>query len=274
MICARRRLNELWLGDICIHGETLRNINVETLQFDKRSRLRLRKEAVLRCHVVEIASVGSSTGLHGRLNESYKQRPTLLSVCGRACFSSIAKGRFSGGFNVTGLKIAQLFKYPAPAERSSVLPSTTPLFSPLGPFSPVPASTRARKAVGPRQEPNHPVELLHLGLHLHLHQSLAGHLRLPPSTLVAPFIEGTRRPRWSTGRIQRSWRFAPVRYRPKRFRWTLLCLTRIRDFTVIFTNVSHVGIGAYLFEALQSVGYEWSVITGKRKFRTPMLVRT
>ena len=31
-------------------------------------------------------------------------------------------------------------------------------------------------------------------------------------------------------------------------------------------------IGAYLFEALQSLGFEWSIITRRRKFRFPMLV--
>ena len=42
---------------------------------------------------------------------------------------------------------------------------------------------------------------------------------------------------------------------------------------VVFNNVSHVWIGAYLFEVLQSLGFEWSVITGRRKFTLPMLVR-
>jgi hypothetical protein len=38
-------------------------------------------------------------------------------------------------------------------------------------------------------------------------------------------------------------------------------------------SISQVSIGAYIWEAISSVGFEWSLITRKRAFKWPMLVR-
>lgn len=53
------------------------------------------------------------------------------------------------------------------------------------------------------------------------------------------------------------------------------CFVLTPRFTVIeiFKSISHVAIGAYLWEAFSSVGFEWSLITRKRAFKWPMLVR-
>lgn len=40
----------------------------------------------------------------------------------------------------------------------------------------------------------------------------------------------------------------------------------------VFMSVSQVSIGAYIWEAVSSVGFEWSLLTGKRAFKWPMLI--
>ena len=44
-------------------------------------------------------------------------------------------------------------------------------------------------------------------------------------------------------------------------------------FLVVFSNVAHFTIGAYVFEFLGSLEFEYQVLTGQRTFRAPMLVR-
>ncbi|KAG8843956.1 hypothetical protein FRB91_002967, partial [Serendipita sp. 411] len=42
----------------------------------------------------------------------------------------------------------------------------------------------------------------------------------------------------------------------------------------IFKSIAHVSIGAYLWEAFSSIGFEWSLLRRKRGFKWPMLVST
>jgi len=42
--------------------------------------------------------------------------------------------------------------------------------------------------------------------------------------------------------------------------------------SVVFSNVAHFTIGAYVFEFLGSLEFEWQVLTGKRTFKAPMLL--
>jgi hypothetical protein len=45
------------------------------------------------------------------------------------------------------------------------------------------------------------------------------------------------------------------------------------SLSVVFSNVAHFTIGAYVFEFLASLEFEWQVLTGERPFKAPMLVR-
>jgi hypothetical protein len=48
--------------------------------------------------------------------------------------------------------------------------------------------------------------------------------------------------------------------------------TVLASCDAIFKSISHVAIGAYIWEAVSSVGFEWSLITRKRAFKWPMLL--
>jgi len=54
---------------------------------------------------------------------------------------------------------------------------------------------------------------------------------------------------------------------------THICSFSLSFLIVVFSNVAHFTIGAYVFEFMGSLEFEWQVLTGKRPFKPPMLVR-
>jgi hypothetical protein len=43
--------------------------------------------------------------------------------------------------------------------------------------------------------------------------------------------------------------------------------------TAIFNNFMHACVGLYAWEYITSLGFEWDLLTGKKKFRWPLVSR-